>query len=931
MHLRNLLTRSASRTGIRILATCAFAFALVLCSKPAHAQENPDPSLGGVTRSFIEANGLAATTTTSGRGVNQNGAPQIPRSGFDLINDGQTGVVLLRGVRKLPNGSCDGLTDDAYFLIHVAGRPGDADGNGVFNTNSDPCATRRGNNPANPRIIDGSAGDVGMLTFGENIRLRLDRNCDGDPDIVFSLSNDPSQATFLRVESDQLTGKGGTNLGLEGVAWEAAVFPGTSYGEPCPDPAGINGYYILKIANWSSYFAAQGLNPGDFSFIVTGGSDDDGLEEDLFAGAANLSEPQLSISKFPDLSLCPNAEGEWTIVVGNNGNAAVKNIVVTDALPAGVTLLNVVSGGVTPSGTTGTITFSPFDLAQCESKTIVIRVKANVDCSGDGVNSARADGKFETLCGITPGSLETRDVSAGPATANFHCLPGPCVNVTCTPDRLAACPGQTVNLTVRGTNCGNGPARITLHVGAASYSCPDPIAAGDFCEHSFAVVMPTCTSGNSVTFPSSATIVNDCTEKTVDTPNPCAVQCKNPVVQVDKSAEVEVQPGEQVHYVITVTNPSKDTDLENVVVVDELCSAVSNPTNFGGTCNLAAPQVVGSTITWPAFNLAAGASCTITFEATAAGAGGTCTVDLDCHNVVNVTANCGDAQAQASDFADTHIPCTPPGLCRLTGGGCLNEDGSNKGKKQSTFGGNSSPEHSGGQPSGNSWEHVYRENGVILFNWHSWDAHVIACSVVPPGPCHPAANNTRADFVGTGKYSLGAGSREEDGNQVAYIIDHKEGACNRDNRDEYSIVVRKGLVIGQGDIVFQTSGEIDCGNLQIHETPARIFGSGLSTPEPATVSEGVALLNRVIPNPFVSSMSFAYEVPEGGAGVEVGIYNVAGRLVKTLASGSQSAGRQSVTWDGTDQAGVRLSQGVYFLKAHVGAKVNSYRVIYMAR
>ena len=166
---------------------------------------------------------------------------------------------------------------------------------------------------------------------------------------------------------------------------------------------------------------------------------------------------------------------------------------------------------------------------------------------------------------------------------------------------------------------------------------------------------------------------------------------------------------------------------------------------------------------------------------------------------------------------------------------------------------------------------------------------------------------------------------------VAYIIDHKEGACNKDRRDEYSIIIRTGLVIGQGDIVFQTSGEIDCGNLQIHETPARLFGSGTQVPTLDSQTESVALLNRVIPNPFASSMSFAYQVPDEGAPVEIGIYNVAGRLVKTLASGTQSAGRQAVTWDGTDSAGIRMARGMYFLKSVVGGKLNSYRVIFVAR
>src|SRR5258705_8859530 len=121
--------RPASRLGAGVLAA---ALAVTCMTGLAFAQENPDPSLQGVLRSQIEANGLPSALVTSNRGVNQNNAPQIPRSGFDLINNGTTGTVLLRGVRLFPNpADCNALQDDAFFLVTVAGRPGDADGDGA--------------------------------------------------------------------------------------------------------------------------------------------------------------------------------------------------------------------------------------------------------------------------------------------------------------------------------------------------------------------------------------------------------------------------------------------------------------------------------------------------------------------------------------------------------------------------------------------------------------------------------------------------------------------------------------------------------------------------------------------------------------------------------------------------------------------------------
>jgi hypothetical protein len=144
--------------------------------------------------------------------------------------------------------------------------------------------------------------------------------------------------------------------------------------------------------------------------------------------------------------------------------------------------------------------------------------------------------------------------------------------------------------------------------------------------------------------------------------------------------------------------------------------------------------------------------------------------------------------------------------------------------------------------------------------------------------------------------------------------------------------VRTGLVIGEGTIVFQTSGEIDCGNLQIHETPARLFGNGAAlTGNQAPQSESVALLNRAYPNPFSGVTTYNYRVEGPSAAVEVGVYNVAGRLVKTLASGAQSQGMYTVTWNGTDEAGMRMAPGVYFLKARVDAASTVNRIIYITR
>jgi len=66
--------------------------------------------------------------------------------------------------------------------------------------------------------------------------------------------------------------------------------------------------------------------------------------------------------------------------------------------------------------------------------------------------------------------------------------------------------------------------------------------------------------------------------------------------------------------------------------------------------------------------------------------------------------------------------------------------------------------------------------------------------------------------------------------------------------------------------------------------------------------------------------------------VQIGIYNVAGRLIRNLASGFQASGRYSVSWDGRSSDGSTVPGGVYFLRAYVGGQQMSAaasRILYL--
>ena len=61
-----------------------------------------------------------------------------------------------------------------------------------------------------------------------------------------------------------------------------------------------------------------------------------------------------------------------------------------------------------------------------------------------------------------------------------------------------------------------------------------------------------------------------------------------------------------------------------------------------------------------------------------------------------------------------------------------------------------------------------------------------------------------------------------------------------------------------------------------------------------------------------------FELAESAV-VHLCVYDVAGRLVRRLASGPQSAGRQSVGWDARGESGMRVPAGVYFVRMDAGS------------
>ena len=90
----------------------------------------------------------------------------------------------------------------------------------------------------------------------------------------------------------------------------------------------------------------------------------------------------------------------------------------------------------------------------------------------------------------------------------------------------------------------------------------------------------------------------------------------------------------------------------------------------------------------------------------------------------------------------------------------------------------------------------------------------------------------------------------------------------------------------------------------------------------------LAIGAQAAPNPLRETSKVAYALPSAGQ-VQVAVFDAAGRRVRLLADGWQGAGPHSVNWDGRDEVGNRVADGVYFalVRTEAGEEVAKITVV----
>jgi hypothetical protein len=95
---------------------------------------------------------------------------------------------------------------------------------------------------------------------------------------------------------------------------------------------------------------------------------------------------------------------------------------------------------------------------------------------------------------------------------------------------------------------------------------------------------------------------------------------------------------------------------------------------------------------------------------------------------------------------------------------------------------------------------------------------------------------------------------------------------------------------------------------------------------PLVVVPNVTAMALAAPNPFQGSTMLAFDLSKPSR-VQMAIFSVDGRLVRTLVDGVREAGQYRPEWDGRDAHGSHAAPGVYYVRFVAGSQRFTRQVV----
>jgi hypothetical protein len=107
-----------------------------------------------------------------------------------------------------------------------------------------------------------------------------------------------------------------------------------------------------------------------------------------------------------------------------------------------------------------------------------------------------------------------------------------------------------------------------------------------------------------------------------------------------------------------------------------------------------------------------------------------------------------------------------------------------------------------------------------------------------------------------------------------------------------------------------TGDTIDNKNPGVSGRFIELYTAPTAVEENGSIETGSSLC--VSPNPFRSGITVSFGLERRGV-VHAGVYSLTGARVATLATGNMNAGEHTLRWNGRDDAGTAVPEGVYFV------------------
>ncbi len=105
-------------------------------------------------------------------------------------------------------------------------------------------------------------------------------------------------------------------------------------------------------------------------------------------------------------------------------------------------------------------------------------------------------------------------------------------------------------------------------------------------------------------------------------------------------------------------------------------------------------------------------------------------------------------------------------------------------------------------------------------------------------------------------------------------------------------------------------------------------GPPAAEPEAEPVADaGLEASLAATPNPMRDATTIVLRAPAGGADARLRIYDVRGRLVRALHAGPVPAGETRFAWDGRDERGSRVANGIYVYRLDAGARTQTRKLV----